>query len=298
MLKPKWTYIETNAKTFVLVRTLDIENAMDALCAALPDEELVFHDKDDEYEGEGYSCIRDIDDDTPEHYDIAYLAQRVADGSEYVRIIDCNGYDIHEEYLESQNIENDDEDGAYMSKTDKIKTSLVGSARALAGAGTQGIKLAGAHKMNNAAFEQIKPMLSKYGLDVENPAIKAAIMGVLPVFLHPLASMLEEQVPYARYVQQALELSFAETVRDNSVELLGFATNLFGAMYQAGAGQTIAQVKKAINYNKYNKVRLKEIAKERGIEVKSRDAKDDIVLALQEADAEEEIMITRMRFEQ
>ena len=81
-----------------------------------------------------------------------------------------------------------------------------------------------------------------------------------------MAATLENKVPHASYIKGALETSFTESVRRNSADLIGFATELFNDMYLA---DNPAKTRIEVNYDKYNKTALKKMAKGRGLRVKN-----------------------------
>ena len=277
-----------------LVKTTDHDSAYDSVCKFMGVQlkyDLAFHDR------LGYgSCwqeliteydkdhIRDPDyndqwiDSSCEkagvgkNFDLLKIAQFYKSGNGFITILDDEGKEIVNNILNYS-----------------IKEKLLTSAKDIGDAGLMGIKLAGANKMNQIAFNRLKPLLQNYGINPEDQAVKAAIMLLLPVLLHPISSVLEDKVPHASYIKNAMEHSFTETVRENSSQLIEFASLLFEDMYKSTVTDFVGE-RININYDKYNVSRLKDIAKNKGIRIKSSDKRDKILSLIKEADAEEEQM--------
>lgn len=200
-----------------------------------------------------------------------------------VEIIDLEGNDIKGEYLMS----------------DK-KNALSTSAKGIGDAAMTGVKLAAAGRANEAAYDYLKQALIRGGLSeelVNDQRFKEATMFVLPLVLHPLASSMEEKVPYAKNVKSVLEASIAEGSRRNSDKVMEIATDLFKVMNVAVStsvsdvlmNSEVAEKKRIdINYDKFDVSGLKKIAKKRKLRLPSKAKRETLINLLEEYDAERE----------
>lgn len=189
----------------------------------------------------------------------------------------------------------------YRVSEGNVKETLVGSAKTMADAGLHGIKLAGVGRAQEAAYNRVVDMcVDKLGIKretLEDPKVKALIMGTMPLAMHPLASMFEDKLPHADKVKDICELSMTETSRKHSDELMSFALDMFGIMYQASTApimtETKAEAKAApkvrikVNYDKYRVPELKKIVKGHKLRMPAKANRSDIINLLEEYDVEQ-----------
>ena len=192
--------------------------------------------------------------------------------------------DLEPLHINSRQTQNDSNKKGNMSILEASKNAIISSAKTMGFAGLTGIKLAGAKKVNEAAYAKLAPLISNCGVDPNDPAVKASIMMMLPLILHPLATLCEGHVSYVSHIKPILELSFTDTIRENGVSLIEFATDLFRAMYLADKP---GDFRIDVNYNKYETNVLKKAAKERGLRI-GNIPREEIISMLQETDMEHE----------
>jgi hypothetical protein len=121
-----------------------------------------------------------------------------------------------------------------LKKNSKIKES----AKTMGTAALSGVKLAGVEVANDILFEKLKPkIISFFGVSeetVNDPKFKEVILTVLPVLVHPLATVFEDKIPGSAYAKGYAELAITGSTKRNSAEALKFIVDLFNVMAVAG----------------------------------------------------------------
>ena len=80
-----------------------------------------------------------------------------------------------------------------------------------------------------------------------------------------------------------MEVSFTETVRENSANVIAFATDLFKVMALA---DTPVGKRIDVKYDKYEASGLKKMAKAKGLRIARNTSREEMISLLREADAE------------
>lgn len=147
-------------------------------------------------------------------FDLKKIAQL-----EWVTILDENGNDIRHEYLESK------------------ERLTMESVKKLVDAGLMGVKLAGAGRAQEAAYSRLTELaVSRCNVDrevMEDPKVKALLLGTLPFVMHSMASIFEGHIPHAEHVKEMCELGMTETARTNSDKAIEIAQDLFSSMFMS-----------------------------------------------------------------
>ena len=177
-----------------------------------------------------------------------------------------------------------------MSDFDKMKEVVGESAKEMGDSVKDGAKLASVAKANEAAYDFItKFATDKLGADektMKDPVVRGAVMTMLPLMLHPMATMFEEQIPYSGYVKDYAKLSMTEEARGHSLHVMKFVTELFSTMVFANEANSPAANKVRIDYSGKRVTDLIGIAKQRNIKLPSNSKKNDIIEVLETSDAD------------
>lgn len=292
----KWTAFDhCDEYKLLLVRTPYLDKARNIANKLNFDYENGYYDEDrpgiawgylvDEY---GDDCWRDYFD-APVEFDLAKIAE-----CENVEIVDEKGNDIKGEYQVSKE-----------KSTGALSTSVKG----VGSAAINGVKLAAVGRANEAAYEYLKTALKRAGINdevVNDPRFREAVMFLLPMVMHPIASSMEDRIPYANAIKDVCEASITEGTRRNADKVMVIASELFKIMYQAmntpipgmdifadlakSAESEVTRQRIEVNYDKYDVPGLKSIAKKRHIKVSSKTGRDELIEMLQEFDAEQEVL--------
>lgn len=216
----------------------------------------------------------------PDEFDLKEIAN-----CDNVDILDAEGNDIKQTYLGEKK----------MGSTDSVFGAIKGSFAEIGSSALGGVKLAAAGKANEAAYDRLKPLMQKAGIPadtINDPKFQEAIMMLLPMVLHPLASTFEGQIPYSSTVKDLCEVSITEGFRKNSGQVMVMATELFKAMHLSLTSplsfsvdeKTTVKTRIAIDYKDLTVPGLKKQVEQREIDYEGKASRENLTEALEAND--------------
>ncbi len=291
--KPTWTFFwgqgDDGNNTILLVRSTDDTKSLETAreLGFEPNSWVWVKDEPNKncWEGQTSGCGQLIlNMNLPKEFNLQEIAKHNS-----VQIVDVNGKDLKEKIM-SEGV------------LSKAKTVITSSAKDMSSSAFMGLKLASVNRANEAAYEKLKEIvIERFGAKretLEDPVIKAMMIGLLPCVLHPAAIALEGTVPQAKIIKEYATISMTENSRQYGDQAFSIMKEIFSTMVAAGAGvveetsavriDTSNVVENYGEYGEFTVLELKKKAKERQIKISGKAKKSEILEALREADSAEE----------